>query len=766
MSIRNKITYGYLGTLSVAITGISLGLIMGNQYKQAAEYTRRLAAQETDLLSRLQLAVLYNRPAKQLSPYLQDPEGFQRESNSLLSRLKAIQDLLAAHKQSNQDLTLPGLEPFLNSYEGIVNDFITRVMEFINTVQPLTESTSGAEAAQQQIVALVKSPEFVAFIEAPDQMLKLYQQAAQQEADTELALVEAQRLSTKIILGSLGLSLLIAIILSLYISRVLTRPIQVVTDIAQAVTREANFDLRAPIPQEAEQDEIAYLALSLNQLIEQVQYLMAEQHAHTENLEKAKEASDVANQAKSKFLASMSHELRTPLNGILGYAQILSRSEYLKEKERHGLKVIYQCGSHLLALINDILDLSKIEAKKLVLEFKELHFPSFMQNIAEMCLVRAETKGIELISEIDPDIPMGLLIDEKHLRQVLVNLISNAIKFTERGSVTIRVTRLAPSTPSSLLILDSTPIQLRFAIQDTGVGIAEGDLERIFQAFEQVGDRRRQAEGTGLGLAISQQIVVQMGGKIQVQSQVGIGSTFSFDLSLMSCQNWVEGEARYHGQEIIGYEGKPRHLLLVDDRWENRSVLTDLLTPLGFQITEAENGQDALLKAQNYPFDLIITDIRMPVMDGFQFLKQLRQDPKLKDIKIIASSASVADADCQNSLIVGANDFLPKPIEAENLFTLLASYMEITWKFRPVEKGSEPQLDPQDLVPPSPKELQHLFELAQDGLLWDLATVAEEIGQKDPRYLPFTQRLSQMAKQFQTEQIEAFIQKHLHLQQV
>ncbi len=236
---------------------------------------------------------------------------------------------------------------------------------------------------------------------------------------------------------------------------------------------------------------------------------------------------DAANQAKSEFLANMSHELRTPLNGILGYTQILNRSISLSAKEKHGVNVIHQCGAHLLTLIDDILDIAKIEARKLELTPQEIHLSSFLQSIVDICRVRADRKGIELIFQLDPNLPINIVADEKRLRQVLINLLGNAIKFTDRGAVTFVV---------NVIEVAMLPT-LRFQIIDTGLGIAIDRIDRIFQAFEQVGDR--QSEGTGLGLTISQKIMELMGSKIQVESQEDIGSKFWFDLRSVTTNNAI-----------------------------------------------------------------------------------------------------------------------------------------------------------------------------------------------------------------------------------
>ncbi|MEG3924231.1 ATP-binding protein [Microcoleus sp. D3_18a_C4] len=512
-----------------------------------------------------------------------------------------------------------------------------------------------------------------------------------------------------------------------------------------ATIREGNLDYRLDIQTG---DEVEQLASEFNRMTVK----LAESYR---DLEAKKDYANAANQAKSEFLANMSHELRTPLNGILGYAQILGRSKVIPEKERHGVNIIHQCGSHLLTLINDILDLSKIEARKLELTPKAIHLPSFLQGVVEICRVRSDQKGINFIYQPDPNLPTGIETDEKRLRQVLLNLLGNAIKFTDKGSITLKVEAIEPNATMPLP-------RLKFQVIDTGVGIASDQVNKLFQAFEQVGDRKRQSEGTGLGLAISQRIVQLMGGEIQVESQLGVGSTFYFEVALPIATDWAQKSSVKDGRTIIGYEGASRHILIVDDRWENRSVLVNLLEPLGFIFTEAENGQAGLEKAREKLPDLVITDLVMPIMDGFELLKKLRSSQELKHLKVLVSSASVAQIDQQMSIEAGGDDFLTKPVEAEELLMLVAKHLQLIWKYDATELStSDNKVSATELIPPSAADLQILLELAQDGLLRELAETAAEIGQKDERYQPFIQEVIQLAKQFQTEKIEQLIQEHL-----
>ncbi|MEG4107874.1 PAS domain S-box protein [Microcoleus sp. S13_C5] len=462
---------------------------------------------------------------------------------------------------------------------------------------------------------------------------------------------------------------------------------------------------------------------------------------------KAREAAEAASRAKSEFLANMSHELRTPLNGIMGYAQILQRSKVLNEEERSRIDVIYQCGSHLLTLINDILDLSKIEAQKVELMPTDFHFPAFLQGVAEMCRIRAEIKGIHFHFPSSPELPIGIRADEKRLRQVLFNLLSNAIKFTDEGSVTF-------------IVSFATEGKIRFEVRDTGTGIAQEQLEAIFQPFEQVGDRRRQTEGTGLGLAISQRIVELMGSTIQVQSEMNVGSIFWFDVSLPQADEWVKTSQIDHHGQIIGIKDRQPKIVVIDDKWANRSVINNLLSPIGFEVFEANDGQEGWEKILEVQPDLIVTDLLMPELDGFEVIKRVRESENFQDTVIIVSSASVFETDQYRSLEAGGNAFIPKPIQATELLQKLQQYLDLEWVYEAKEEQLAIASETNELIAPPAKEMEMLYELAMKGNFLEIVKQAVLLEEIDPKYIPFAKRLHQMAKDFQDEEILTFIESY------
>jgi len=548
-----------------------------------------------------------------------------------------------------------------------------------------------------------------------------------------------------------GIALLVATASGIFTSRWIAKPILQLSEASDAIA-SGEFNRKVTI---RSIKELAHLGDTFNRMGEQLrdsfeklaksnEILEQRVEERTAELREAKIAADAANQAKSEFLANMSHELRTPLNGILGYAQILQRDKAIPPRQKDGVGIIYQSGTYLLNLINDVLDLSKIEARKLELVPHNFDLAAFLRSVVEICRVKAEQKEISFAYEELNQLPAAVHGDDKRLRQVLINLLGNAIKFTDKGGVAFRVGRLVEGDETESAVKTAW---LRFQIEDTGIGMTPDQLEKIFLPFEQVGDKARKAEGTGLGLAISRQIVEMMGGELHVESEYGQGTTFTFAVELPIVENWESTATGTPKQVILGYQGDRRKILVVDDCWENRLVLENLLEPIGFEIQQAEDGRQGLELAKSWRPDLIITDLVMPEMDGFEMTKAMRETPELRDALIVASSASVFNFDRQKSREVGCTDFLPKPVQAEELFACLQELLNLEWIYEAGEETTE-AIASGELVLPSAAQLAALEAAANIGDFAAVELEAQRLPQLDSRYAVFAARVLLAAADF------------------
>ena len=382
----------------------------------------------------------------------------------------------------------------------------------------------------------------------------------------------------------------------------------------------------------------------------------------------ARHAAEAANRAKSEFLASMSHELRTPLNAVLGYAQLLAMDSSLSARQARGVDAIHQSGQHLLELINDILDLARIEAGRTELNPGPVNLTTFLKAAVNLMQVKAHEKRLLFAFEPAADLPETVLVDERRLRQVLLNLLGNAIKFTDRGTVTLRADA-EPEGPANVL--------LRLEVEDTGVGMRPEDLGRIFEPFEQVGDAQRRSGGTGLGLTITRALVNDMGGKVQVSSEPGRGTCFRVELPLVVTQPAQAAPRQPSG--TVRYQGPTRRVLVVDDVAENRALLCDFLTGTGFQVAQASNGSEMLEMARGFRPDLILMDSVMPVLDGVEAARQLRRDADLSGVPVIAISAAATTDHRAACLLAGVNVFLTKPVSLETLRAHIGEQLGLQW---------------------------------------------------------------------------------------
>ncbi|MEM7114049.1 MAG: ATP-binding protein [Chloroflexota bacterium] len=464
----------------------------------------------------------------------------------------------------------------------------------------------------------------------------------------------------------------------------------------------------------------------------------------------AKERAEQANQAKSDFLSNMSHELRTPLNGILGYAQILERKKVFEPEQTHrAVDVIQVSGNHLLTLINDMLDLAKIEAGKMELQETAVSLPTFLQNIIFIIEVRAQEKNLAFRFETTNPLPETILVDELRLRQVLLNLLSNAVKYTDKGSIRLSIT-------TQIHEADPERAKLLFEVRDSGKGIAAAEQKQIFQPFEQADKAKNRAIGTGLGLAISRQLIQAMGSDIKLVSHIGEGSRFWFKLNVPIVESASSQPPLAEPQTIRGYAGPQKTILIVDDVAHNRAVLRDLLQSLGFATLEAEDGQAGVELTRTKHPNLILMDLVMPVLSGFEAVAKIRADRQLDDVVIVAVSADVANQSHERSLALGCQAFLPKPVDTGKLLALLEQQLQLTWEF--TEPAATPVLP---LALPPASELETLFQLAQMGDLTAVSHHAQQLANQDGQFKRFATKISEFTNDFDEERLLTFLQSSL-----
>ncbi|MBN1933703.1 MAG: response regulator [Anaerolineae bacterium] len=470
-------------------------------------------------------------------------------------------------------------------------------------------------------------------------------------------------------------------------SRTMVRPLTYLTGLFKNIQNNT-FDWQFRL-MTFRSDEIGELFRWFNAFLDS----MAIQRQTEQALLQAKDAAEAANRAKSVFLASISHELRTPLTAILGFAEVMLHDELLADRQRENVEIIHRSGEHLLALINDVLDLSKIEAGRTELRPAAFDLHEMLLCLGEMFSLRARQKGLTVVFDLAPSVPQYICTDMSKLRQVLINLLGNAVKFTEQGSITLRVTSRQGNKGSvdkegqiPVPLLTPSLSILSFEIQDTGVGIASDELEKLFDAFMQTESGRQSGQGTGLGLPISRQYVRLMGGDLTVQSKVGQGSVFAFDIQA-EFVDAAKVEDTYAARQIIGLE--PRQpvyrILVVEDDAASRTLLVKLLSPLGFELCEAANGQEAIAIWESWRPQLIFMDMRMPKMDGREAIKEIKariQNQALKSETIfVALTASAFEEERENIIAGGCDDFVRKPFQKTTIFDILMRHLRVRFVY-------------------------------------------------------------------------------------
>ena len=455
----------------------------------------------------------------------------------------------------------------------------------------------------------------------------------------------------------------------------------------------------------------------------------------------AKETAERANRAKSVFLANMSHELRTPLNAILGVARLLQRDAGISEENRHKLVTINRAGQHLLALINDVLEISRIEAGRAEFKVAAFSLGDLLGELEDMMRVRAEDKDLAFAVEPADDLPAQVLGDAHHLKQVLINLLGNAVKYTERGRVCLRV---SPCNG-----------QMRFEVSDTGPGIAPEDQERVFQAFYQTAAGIAKGEGTGLGLAISHEYARLMGGELGVESQPGEGSVFTLSVPLEATDAPAPSRSLRPGP-VLGLAAgvPPQRILVADDMADNRELVCQILDIAGLEVRAVDNGRQAIDAYTNWHPQFIWMDMRMPVLDGYQATRRIRALPGGREVKIVALTASVFEEDHGEVMAAGCDAVVRKPVEEETLFETMSELLGIRYRYaEPAPSAAAPRaadLDLSGLPAELIAELQAAAEqLDQDSVKLIVARIRQEFSGK------LAEGLAELVAQFHFDRIVA-----------
>ena len=464
---------------------------------------------------------------------------------------------------------------------------------------------------------------------------------------------------------------------------------------------------------------------------------ISERRQHEAELRRAKESAEAATRAKSEFLANMSHELRTPLNGVLGYAQLLQRNRSLTPEQRESLDAIADCGAHLLDLINDVLDLSKIEAGRFELEEAPTDLRQLTIDLKHVIAEPARRKGLRFSIEIDPDVPSRVVIDGRHLRQVLLNLLSNAVKFTHQGGITLVVGRAEGD-------------RLYCEVRDTGIGIEEENLQKIFQAFRQT-RAGSAAGGTGLGLTISQRLVSSMGGVLSVRSKLGSGSSFYFTLPMLPAEGAVAtGEAAEPEEALFDSRlasGEHLSALVADDSSVNRRILASLLESAGVRVIAAEGGLEAVTLAIEHKPDVVLMDLRMNDLDGLTATRRILSNPDTSSIPIIMVTASAFGDSRQAAFDAGCADFISKPIRAEHLFQKLQRHTGARFV-----SGGEVVDDGKEIPIPVDGSLSEigsrLHEAASIGNIGELEAIIMELARGSANEAKLSSRIARLCAKF------------------
>ena len=530
-----------------------------------------------------------------------------------------------------------------------------------------------------------------------DVFYKAFEKRTKEKVDEARDILKEQEFNVNAVV----LLSIVLFILSFFI--ILFRIIYPIDNLRDVMLKLSKNDMEVELEKNKFDDEVGDMIGAVEIFKENTQKLITSEH----QIKLAMQEATTANKAKSIFLARMSHELRTPLNAILGFTNILKKSMNASNEEKENLNIIKRSADHLLSIINEILELSKIEAGKMELSPKEFNFYELIKDIENLFATRCQSKGLDFSVQISKNLPKYIKADVQRLRQILINLLGNSLKFTQKGEIK--------------LVIYETHNKIFFELKDSGIGISKENLEKVFKPFVQVKQDNYTEQGTGLGLAITKELITLMGGNIYVKSEVNVGTQFYFSINYEKVEekNFIQKDEI---KQIVGVKNEnfTKTILVVDDIKENRDLIVLLLNLYGFKTLQASSGFEALELFEKEKIDLIFMDILMENLDGLETTKQIRSKKNGKDIPIITLSANVYDEDKKEALSSGADDFLPKPVEEKDILLILQKYLKIELEYE--NEGNKDKIDMKDEIKSLPKEFiekleQMALNMDNEGIL-------------------------------------------------